>query len=154
VLRLVDYDRLFRSYIMDPQAGDNQESFCRTLADEIKFDLRFYDAPPNRANRAIRRAWRQKVTGSTLPVGRTWVRPNLPVKNRMRSKFDARSQQPHGNVMLGLDKTNARANRLGTAIASGTATVGVVGLGNVELARTHDQDRGWKIAYQHMWEPD
>jgi hypothetical protein len=70
VQRLVDYDRLFRSTIMDPPDGYDQDSFHGALANEIKSDLRFYDKPPNRA---IRHAWRRSVTGSTLPASRAWV---------------------------------------------------------------------------------
>jgi hypothetical protein len=70
VQRLVDYDRLFRSYVMAPPDGYDQDSFYGALASEIKTDLRFYDAPPNRA---IRHAWRRSVTGSTLPASRAWV---------------------------------------------------------------------------------
>jgi hypothetical protein len=70
VRRLVDYDRLFRSYIMDPPDGYDQTSFHRALANEIKSDLKFYDAPQNRA---IRRAWRHSVSGSSLPASRAWM---------------------------------------------------------------------------------
>jgi hypothetical protein len=70
VQRLVDYDRLFRSYVMAPPDGYDQDSFYVALANEIRSGLRFYDAPPNRA---IRHAWRRKVTGSALPASRAWV---------------------------------------------------------------------------------
>jgi len=70
VQRLVDYDRLFRSYVMAPPDGYDQNSFYCALANEIKSDLRFYDAPPNRA---IRHAWRRSVTGSALPASRAWI---------------------------------------------------------------------------------
>ena len=70
VRRLVDYDRLFRSYVMAPPDGYDQDGFYCALANEIKSDLRFYDAPPNRA---IRHAWRRSVTGSALPASRAWV---------------------------------------------------------------------------------
>jgi hypothetical protein len=70
VQRLVDYDRLFRSYIMAPPDGYDQGSFHRALANEIKSDLKFFDVPPGRA---IRRAWRHSVTRSALPAGRAWV---------------------------------------------------------------------------------
>ena len=71
VQRLVDYDRLFRSTIMAPPDGYDQDSFYAALANEIKSDLRFYDAPPNRA---IRHAWRRSIAGSALPASRAWVR--------------------------------------------------------------------------------
>lgn len=67
---LVDYDRLFRSSIMQPPDGYDQESFCRALADEIKSDLTFDDAPPNRA---IRRAWHHSLTRTALPTCRAWL---------------------------------------------------------------------------------
>jgi putative 2-oxoglutarate-Fe(II)-dependent oxygenase superfamily protein len=70
VQRLVDYDRLFRSIIMDPPDGYDQASFHRALADEIKSDLKFYDVPPSRA---IRRAWRHNMNGSALPASQAWV---------------------------------------------------------------------------------
>jgi hypothetical protein len=70
VRRLVDYDRLFRSTIMAPPDGYDEDNFHDALANEIKSDLRFYDAPPNRA---IRHAWRRSVTGSALPACRAWV---------------------------------------------------------------------------------
>ncbi|MGA8495769.1 MAG: putative 2OG-Fe(II) oxygenase [Xanthobacteraceae bacterium] len=71
VQRLVNYDRLFRSTIMDPPDGYDQTSFRRALANEIKSDLKFHDRPPNRA---IRRAWRHSVSGSSLPASRAWMR--------------------------------------------------------------------------------
>jgi putative 2-oxoglutarate-Fe(II)-dependent oxygenase superfamily protein len=71
VQRLVDYDRLFRSYIMTPPDGYDQNTFSRALAAEIKSNLRFYDVPPNRA---IRRGWRNSLTGSALPACSAWVR--------------------------------------------------------------------------------
>jgi Putative 2OG-Fe(II) oxygenase len=71
VQRLVDYDRLFRSTIMAPPDGYDRDSFYVALANEIKSDLRFYDAPPNRA---IRHAWRRSITESALPASRAWVR--------------------------------------------------------------------------------
>ncbi len=70
VQRLIDYDRLFRSYVMAPPDGYDQNGFFDALADEIKSDLRFYDAPPSRA---IRHAWRHSVAGSALPASRAWV---------------------------------------------------------------------------------
>jgi Putative 2OG-Fe(II) oxygenase len=70
VQRLVDYDRLFRSYIMNPPDGYDQDTFSRALAAEIKSNLRFYDAPPNRA---IRRGWRNSLTGSASPACSAWV---------------------------------------------------------------------------------
>jgi hypothetical protein len=70
VRRLVDYDQLFRSAIMDPPDGYDQTSFRHALANEIKSDLKFYDVPPNRA---IRRAWRHDMNGSALPASRAWV---------------------------------------------------------------------------------
>jgi hypothetical protein len=70
VQRLVDYDRLFRSYVMAAPDGYDQHSFHGVLANEMKSDLRFYDEPPNRA---IRHAWRRSVTGSALPASRAWV---------------------------------------------------------------------------------
>jgi hypothetical protein len=70
VQRLVDYDRLFRSTIMAPPDGYDRDSFYGALANEIKSDLRFYDAPPNRA---IRHAWRRNITGSAQPASRAWV---------------------------------------------------------------------------------
>jgi hypothetical protein len=70
VQRLVDFDQLLRSTIMDPPDGYDQASFCHALANEIKSDLKFYDAPPNRA---IRRAWRHEMNGSALPASRAWV---------------------------------------------------------------------------------
>jgi hypothetical protein len=70
VQRLVDYDRLFRSYIMDAPDGYDQISFCRALAAEIKSDLTFNDAPPNRA---IRRAWRHSLTKTALPTASAWL---------------------------------------------------------------------------------
>jgi hypothetical protein len=71
VRRLVDYDRLFRSYIMDPPDGYDRSSFHRDLAGEIKSDLKFYDTPPGRA---IRHAWRRSMTASALPASRAWLR--------------------------------------------------------------------------------
>ena len=71
VQRLVDYDRLFSSYVMAPPDGYDQDSFYVALANEIKSDLRFCDAPPNRA---IRHAWRRSITGSALPASRAWIR--------------------------------------------------------------------------------
>ena len=70
VQRLVDYDRLFRSVMMNPPDGYDQTTFSRALAAEIKADLRFYDAP---SNRAIRRGWRRSMTSSALPAYRAWV---------------------------------------------------------------------------------
>jgi hypothetical protein len=70
VQRLVDYDRLFRSTIMDPPDGYDQTSFRHALTNEIKSDLQFYDVP---TNRAIRRAWRHEMNGSALPASRAWV---------------------------------------------------------------------------------
>jgi Putative 2OG-Fe(II) oxygenase len=70
VQRLVDYDRLFRSTIMAPPDGYDQDSFYVALANEIKSGLKFYDAPPNRA---IRHAWRRSIAGSALPASRAWV---------------------------------------------------------------------------------
>jgi len=71
VQRLVDYDRLFRSTIMAPPDGHDQDGFYGALANEIKSDLRFFDAPPDRA---IRHAWRRSITGSALPASRAWLR--------------------------------------------------------------------------------
>ena len=71
VQRLVDYDRLFRSYVMDAPDGYDQISFCRALADEIKSDLTFNDAPPNRA---IRRAWHHSLTKTALPITSAWLK--------------------------------------------------------------------------------
>jgi hypothetical protein len=70
VQSLVDYDRLFCSYIMPPPVGYDQSSFHRALASEIKTDLKFHDVP---ANRAIRRAWRHEMNGSALPASGAWV---------------------------------------------------------------------------------
>ena len=70
VHRLVDYDRLFRSYIMDAPDGYDQISFHSALAAEIKSDLTFNDAPPNRA---IRRAWHHSLTKTTLPTSSAWL---------------------------------------------------------------------------------
>ena len=70
VQRLIDYDRLFSSYIMAPPDGYDQNSFFSALATELKSDLRFYDAPPNRA---IRHAWRRSLAGSALPASRAWM---------------------------------------------------------------------------------
>jgi hypothetical protein len=71
VQRLVDYDALFSSSIVDASDGCDRVSFCRTLAEEIKSDLKFFDAPPNRA---VRHAWRHRLTGSSLPASRAWFR--------------------------------------------------------------------------------
>ena len=71
VQRLVDYDRLFRSYVMAPPDGYDQDRFYGILANEIKSNLKFYDAPPNRA---IRHAWRHSLARSELPASRAWVR--------------------------------------------------------------------------------
>ena len=70
VQRLVDYDQLLRSYVMAPPDGYDQNSFHVALANEIKSDLRFYGAPPNRA---IRHAWRHSLAGSALPASRAWL---------------------------------------------------------------------------------
>ena len=70
VQRLVDYDRLFRSTVMAPPDGYDRDSFYAALANEIKSNLRFHDAPPDRA---IRHAWRRSVTKSALPASRAWV---------------------------------------------------------------------------------
>ena len=74
VQRLVDYDLLFNSTIMDPPDGYDQTSFSRALANEIKSDLKFFDVP---SNRAIRRAWRHDMNGSALPASRAWIRAIL-----------------------------------------------------------------------------
>ncbi len=71
VQRLVDYDRLARDYVVDAPDGYDQTSFNGALADEIKSDLRFYDAVPAKA---IRRAWRQDgLIESQRPATRVWA---------------------------------------------------------------------------------
>lgn len=71
VQKLIDYDSLFRSYVMEPPAGYYAASICRALAQEIKSDLKFYDRP---SDRAIRQAWRHDVGASRLPASKAWVR--------------------------------------------------------------------------------
>ena len=68
---LVDYEGLTRDYIMDAPDGYDQTSFNGALADEIKSDLRFYDAVPTKS---IQHAWRQDgLIESRLPATRAWV---------------------------------------------------------------------------------
>jgi hypothetical protein len=71
VQRLVDYDRLFRTTIMEPPSGRDRNSFCDALANEIKSDLKFHDAPPGRA---IRRAWRHHMSEPALPASQAWAK--------------------------------------------------------------------------------
>ena len=51
---LVDYDRFLHRGVIDPPDGTSLEAFNHALADEIKSNLKFYDAP----ERAIRHGWR------------------------------------------------------------------------------------------------
>ena len=69
---LVDYDRFFRSSVMDPPAGYDLEQFNRALAVEIKTtELKFYDAPNQRP---LQGGWRSgEITESGLPAIRLWT---------------------------------------------------------------------------------
>jgi hypothetical protein len=58
VRRLVDFDRFFRSYPMQAPNGLAKASFNSELASEVRSNLKFYDAP---GDRAIRKAWRNNV---------------------------------------------------------------------------------------------
>jgi hypothetical protein len=69
--KLIDYDSLFRSYVMEPPPGYDVASICRALAQEIKSDLKFYNRP---SDRAIRQAWRHDMGVSRLPASKAWVR--------------------------------------------------------------------------------
>jgi hypothetical protein len=66
VQKLVNYDLLFRDFIMDPPSGYGRADFNRAFAAEIKSDLTFYGEP---AKRAIRNAWRHdSVMRSNQPA--------------------------------------------------------------------------------------
>ena len=58
VRRLVDFDRFFRCYSMSAPNGLAPEAFNNDLAAEVRSNLKFYDAP---GDRAIRKAWRNNV---------------------------------------------------------------------------------------------
>jgi len=71
VERLLDYDRFVRNFVMDTPGGWSRTDFHHELAAEIRSDLRFDDAPPERA---IRRAWRKDhMMDSHLPASRAWA---------------------------------------------------------------------------------
>ncbi len=106
VQRLVDYDRLFSSTIMAPPDGYDQNSFYVALANEIKSDLRFYDAPPNRA---IRHAWRRSITGSALPASRAWIR----AIRREVERYIAALPQEFRPPVCGFAAVRLRPGRLG-----------------------------------------
>jgi hypothetical protein len=53
--RLMDFDRFLHCGRVDPPAGMSMASFNQALADAIKSDLQYYEAP---TDRAICRAWR------------------------------------------------------------------------------------------------
>jgi hypothetical protein len=91
VQRLVDYDRLFRSYIMAPPDGYDESGFHHALANEIKSDLKFYDTPPNRA---IRHAWRHSMTGCASPASRAWVQAIRREVDRYIASLPQESEHP------------------------------------------------------------
>src|SRR5689334_16411957 len=71
VRRLLDYDRFFRSYVIDPPAGHDLANFNRALAAEVKATgLTFYDA---QTKRPLHKGWRSDgITRSELPNLRIW----------------------------------------------------------------------------------
>jgi Putative 2OG-Fe(II) oxygenase len=58
VRRLVDFDRFFRCYSMPAPNGQPSAAFNGELAAEVRSNLKFYDAP---TDRAIRKAWRNNT---------------------------------------------------------------------------------------------